>query len=245
MKNFVHSILNSNELYTASKRINEIATQNLGDDSYVVKVCAKLDEDNSDMAKALGKALNSVFTPQLIEKDDKRDMAFIGLRDYISAYCHSNSPAKVSAALALSAIIGDIGNSIYNLGYAAETAKLNELFTRLSTPDAVQAIDLIGAGDWLGQLKLSQDEFENVYKTKIDVESGIDYPLVKDAKKRIITHLDALLSYIDCSTGLDPVKFAPVQAQIEEVITDTVAIARSRKTRKDNNANTAKEQSGK
>jgi len=234
MKNFPFSILNSNELYTASTRIVDASKGALSSDPYTSTLCLHIGQGNSDLAKALGKAFNSEFTPVLLVRNQERDDGFICLRDYASSCSHGKNSIQAAAGRSISVIFDNVGNSVANLGYAKETAKLNTLIEALETPSAQQALATIGATERFEELKSSQDEFEKTYQIKIKTESDINYPLVKDAKLRITKYLKTLLYYIDTNSDLDGVLFGTAKEAINQIITDTVTIARSRATRIEN-----------
>jgi len=231
MNNLPLSILDSNELYTGSKRIRAALSSSLSDDDYVVSLCKKLENGTSDMEKAMGKALSSVFTPVIFDKDMVRDHSFIGLRDYVNSFVHSKDPEKALAAVKLSGIIQTIGNGIYKLGYLDETAKLNSLLTALKTPEATQALETISATEWFTNLETDQKDFELAFQSKVDTESAINYPLLKESKGTISKTLKALLNYVEANAGLDGAKFSPVVEMLNEIITDVVSISRARITR--------------
>lgn len=128
MKNLPFSLLSSNELFTTSSRINEACKSTLNNDVYVSNLCSSIDQGNRDLSKGLGKSLNSDFTPLLLFQDQKRDHAFVGLRDFFTSYSHSSDPTKATAGRNLTAIFENIGNSAYRLGYVVETSKINELY---------------------------------------------------------------------------------------------------------------------
>ena len=234
MKNMPFSILYSNELYTASTRIVEASKAALGSDPYASTLCLHIALGNDDLAKALGKSLNSVFTPVLLVRDQERDDAFISLRDYASSCSHSKNPKEVAAGRSITAIFDNVGISVYYLGYAQETAKLKTLIEAFGTSSAQQALETIGATERFEELKSSQDEFEKTYQSKIETESAINYPLVKDSKLRITKYLKTLLFYIDTNSDLDNTVFGAAKEAINQIITDTVAIAHSRATRIEN-----------
>ena len=234
MKKLPFSLLSSNELFTTSSRINEACKLSLSSDIYVSNLCSSIDQGNNDLSKGLGKSLNSDFTPLLLVQDQVRDNAFIGLRDFFTSYSHSSDPAKAAAGRNLTAIFENIGNSAYRLGYVVETSKINSLIANLSVPAAVKDMECVGATEWFAQLKTSQLEFEKIYNTKIVTESAIDYPLVKDARVRISRYLKGLMNYIEINTDLDEAKFGSTCDKINEIITEIVAIIRSRETRSEN-----------
>jgi hypothetical protein len=234
MKNLPFSLLSSNELFTTSSRINEACKSTPGNDVYISNLCASIDQGNRDLSKGLGKSLNSDFTPLLLVQDQVRDNAFIGLRDFFTSYSHSSDPAKAKAGINLTAILENIGNSAYRLGYVVETAKINSLIANLSVPAAVKDMECIGATEWFDQLKTSESEFERIYNAKVETESAIDYPLVKDARERITRYLKGLMNYIEINADLDKAKFGPAKDKINEITTEIVAIIRARETRNEN-----------
>ncbi len=234
MKNLPFSLLNSNEIYTTSCRVNEACKVSFSGDEFVVTLCSNIDTGNRDLAKGLGKSLNSNFTPLLLLQDQARDNAFIGFRDYASSYSHSSDNVMAIAGLNLTAIIETTGNSIHSMGYAVETAKLNTLIANFGTPAALRDMETIGATKWYNELKTSQDAFETIYKTKIDTESAIDLPLIKESRGRITKFLRALLNYIEISGEMDSKIFGPINDKIDEIIIEITAIARARQTRKGN-----------
>jgi len=234
MKNFPFSILNSNELYTASTRIVDASKATLEGDPYTSTLCLHIGQGNSDLGKALGKALYREFTPLLLVHDQERDDSFFNLRDYASSCSHSKNPIQAAAGKSIRAIFDNVGNSVSNLGYAKETAKLKTLIEALGTSSAQQAIEAIVATERFEELKSSQDQFEKTYQIKIKTESDINYPLVKDSKLRITKYLKTLLYYIDTNSDLDGAIFGAAKEAINQIITDAVAIAHSRATRTEN-----------
>jgi len=194
-------------------------------------LCSSIDQGNNDLPKGLGKSLNSDFTPLLLFQDRVRDNAFIGFRDYASSFSHSADEAKATAGKNITGIFETTGNSAYALGYSVETAKLNSLILNLSAPASLKDMESIGATEWFEALKTSQTEFEKVYNSKIDIESAIDLPLIKEARDRITKYLKALLSYIGINAELDSVKYGAVSDKIDEIITEIVTIVHARETR--------------
>lgn len=228
------SILDSYEHYTCSKRIHNLALAALNTDNYVKSLCSQIFEGLTGMEQALGKSLKSEFTPLLVKYDNLRDKAFLGFKSYVHTFTLGRDAAKAQAAAKLEHIIANTGNNIHRLGYGDETAKMNALILALGSAEAKGWIEAIGAAEWYNDIVNTQKEFENVYKTKVDSEAVIDLPLLKESKKKITNALKPLLAYIESNVGLNGEVFAPLEAQINEVITEIKAIARARITRVEN-----------
>jgi hypothetical protein len=234
MKDYLTSILNTSELYTSSSRIHDAIMKALPSDTYSVPVCGKLKGGLTDMEKALGRALNSEFTSVLKEDDTGRDHSFIGLRDHVSAFTHHKDTAKAAAAKSLAVIIANAGNSLYSLGNAAETTKLNTLIVNLSTPESKLALETIGATEWFNELVSDQKKFEETYQEKTDVEGAINYPLLKNAKLIVLKNVRALLSYVETNSSMNVSPYPTLEEKLDEIITDILTIAHARITREEN-----------
>ena len=234
MKTLPFSLLNSNELYAIAIRIVEACKLSHPDNEYLMKLCVLILVANSDLRRGLGRTFNSEFTSQLLDSDEERDNAFVGLRDYIRSFCNSGDTVKDKAGVYLSEIVSSVGNSIHRMPYATETTKLDVLFEDLSTPAAGEALATIMATERLERLKEKQQNFEKVYQSKVAAEAGIDFPLIKNSKETITFYLKGLLSYIETNSKSEPAQFSSIEEKINGIITDAVALARARGTRKEN-----------
>ncbi len=234
MKELPVSILSSTELNTFATRLVGVSNEALADNPYVVTLGTIIEKSNADLSDSLGKTMGSEYTSKLLVKDQGRDHAFIGFRDYISSFTHDKNVEKQVAAIALASIIENIGNRIYSLGYAVESSKMNSLISNLRTPQAQQDMDTIGAGDWFEQMTSAQEAFENLHKTKIEADAEINYLTVRDSKLIIARYLQSLLNYIGTNSDLDGARYEPVKEKINVLITDAVTIARARITRIEN-----------
>ena len=234
MKTLPFRLLNSNELYAIANRIVEACKLSHPDNEYLMKLCVLILVANNDLRRGLGRTFNSEFTSQLLDSDEVRDNAFVGLRDYIRSFCNSGDTVKDKAGAYLSEIVSSVGNGINRMPYATETTSLDVLFENLSTPAAGEALATIMATERLERLKEKQQNFEKVYQSKIVADADIDFPLVKNSKEAITFYLRGLLTYIETNASYDSAQFGVIEEQINEIITDAVALARARGTRKEN-----------
>ncbi|NJK86867.1 MAG: hypothetical protein HC906_13725 [Bacteroidales bacterium] len=166
MKKLPFSILVNNELYTLSSRIYAVLFKNLPNDAHVKDLIVELKKWFENLAAALGKALGSDYTDMLFIYDRLRDRAFVSFRDYIGSETNSDVTERENAALSLEDIIHNVGFSIQNLGYVAETSKLNALFREMNKPESISALNIIEAAGRYERLKNAQDLFEKTYNEK-------------------------------------------------------------------------------
>lgn len=234
MKKLSLTQLNSSETYAASTRILKILIDRLPNDNYVKAMIPILSKGTNGMEQALGRSLKSEFTPLLLTKDEIRDNCFLAMRDYIRSKTRNKDKEIATAATKLYITITDLGVGLYHLGFADETTKLNTLRTQFKTAEYSNLLSTIVATDLFEELDEAQQDFENTYKNKVDTESEINLPLLKDSKNLIAKTLQPLLGYVESNVLVDAGTFKPIEATIDEIITDIVSIAHARMTREAN-----------
>lgn len=234
MKNLPLSLLDTMEFYTVSSRTLKILTENIPDDPYVKTLLGNLQQGVAGMEKALGRVLKSNFTSVILEKDEIRDKCFLGLREYIKSKTYSLDQQQASAAYQLYNVLAGNGISIYYMGYAKESARLNTLLSQYRADQYSQMLNVIGAANLFIELEKAQGEFEKTYKLKVETEAEIDFPLLKESRIGLMETIRPLLTYIGSNAVLNPQVYKPLEDKIDEVITDVVALARTRISRNGN-----------
>lgn len=238
MKKFPFSILTLKELYTFGIRIMNVIPENQND--YVQSILNSLNLANTNLEKAMGRALTSEFTSVLIEKDKLRDDVFVGFRNYCFSFVRSQVQAKKQAAALLWNIFETIGTTIYNHSYSVQTAEMNSLIQALKSSEVTTAVTTINGTEWLEQLTEAQNNFEATYSDKVNTESAINYPLSIESKNKIIRYLDALICYIDTASEYNNETYGAIKSQIETIAADVLTQARTRITLETQNREKAK-----
>ena len=205
LKELSITYLSPSELLTTSERIDAIISEALSDQPFVTKISGVMKTDLDNLQESMGKDKSSVYTEKLAGKDAERDAAFLALRDFAKANANRSDN---------------------------QTAALNLLFEDLDAPDAVSAMQVIGADSWYADLKNAQAEFENTYKEKVSSEAQEDYLRLREAFTVLGRHLNVLLDTIGLLQELcETENIDTVVEQINEVITDVMTTARARRTR--------------
>jgi hypothetical protein len=229
----VHTtLLLPNELVTLVNRLIAIIEKALANIPFIQKVIKLVKDDLVDLEKTLTKDLSSEYTQQLLDRDNLRDSAFLGLRDFVRANTHRINLEIVKAAEMVYNIIKKHGTALYKMGYIQQSAKLKLLFNELNEPLVQQALATIQAASWYEELKSTQAEFEQMYAEKITDATKKDYPQLYDAKAKLGRDLSVLLDAISVVEKIDDEPdVTTIVHQINEVITDVMTQARARRTR--------------
>jgi hypothetical protein len=104
----------------------------------------------------------SVLSRERRELDAARDAQYAGLVALVQAYCSSKDAAKRAAAEQLLDRMNDYGtvSEVTRQGDGDESADINGILRDLATPALATAATLIGAGDWIDELRHLQAAFE-------------------------------------------------------------------------------------
>jgi hypothetical protein len=235
MNTFNLSALTSSEVYTSVQRVDTIVAGNVSTDPFIIKVRPLITNSSANLTIALGRTNDSTLIKLLENKDILRDNRYVALRDYCKAMVTDEDAEKTEAASLLVKIIKELGWGMHHEGYATESSKLQALIGRFTSEPGKTAIATIGAETKLSLLKDAATDFELTYSKKVDDKTKEEYPKIHDCRKTIIRYISAELSYIDIMAELEGGNFAKANAQIEEVVKEFEAIARSRETKKKKN----------
>ena len=232
LKELSITYLSSSELLTTSERINVIISEALSEQPFVTRISGVMKTDIGKLQESMGKDKSSVYTEKMAGNDAERDAACLALRDFAKANANRSDNQVSTAANVIINRIKKHGWTLYSLGYSDQTANLNLLFEDLDAPDAVSAMQVIGADSWYADLKNAQAEFENTYKEKVSSEAQEDYLRLREAFTVLGRHLNVLLDTIGLLQELGETgNIDTVVQQINEVITDVMTTARARRTR--------------
>jgi hypothetical protein len=171
-------------------------------------------------------------TDKLVELDDERDNAFIGIRDNVGSYQRHYDPKKREAANVLMRSIDTYGRDANKLDYPAETALINNMLNDWTTkPELMAAVAELKLGDWLTFLKQTNDDFDALYISRSQEMGSKIINAVKIARGNSIVAYynlrDMFLASYKMNKGVPP--FDKVLTDVNGVI-DTYNDILSRKT---------------
>ena len=123
-----------------------------------------------------------------------------------------------------------------------QSAALNLLLDDLSRPEAQKALKVIQAGSWLDDLRAAHELFERTYIEKVAAESQQDFPSLRDARGRLVDHVETLLGSVEVlrqsierdGTDAELATLGELVEQLKEIITEVMTVARARRTRQSN-----------
>lgn len=242
MKNVAIHILNVEEGYVLNERLINVFKTDFPREVFVGKLLPHLIELNADLSAIMSNLGSSALTKKLADRDNIRDLAFIGFRDYCKAFASASAPAQSAAAGKLLALIRKIGWTAHRQGYSEQTASVQALSEALAEPEYAQAVAAIGAESWVKDLQETNVAFEAMVKQKNESTANDDVPTSAECKRRMVKYLKPLLYYMEIMAELEPKTYADAVAQIFEEIEYVMTGAKARRTRKENQQVNADEQ---
>ena len=235
-KLIIPSILTVGDVIPLCECILKVTLPLTENDSRIKELHTKLSQINIRLVRNQKNTSKNSLTEELIRLDKRRARAFIGLRDILHGMSVSLYEESNSRASRLYAIIDKYGTQLYKLGYQAETAMLISLFADFDQTENRLVLADLGIIPYYESLKTAQEAFSLVSEQKADEKTDHDNTseAATDILSELFPALTSLVAIIQLYFHLDPPKYGLIYNQMITYITETNAIARGRKTRKEN-----------
>ncbi len=229
---FIHTILTNEELTVLATRIMTEVRNNLEGDSFLEDQCTVAEKKVDQIGKLKGRSKKNTYT-KLIRKDDKsRDAIYDAIIRTITndIAMAEFEPEQAKKAIKIQDIL-DLNLVNTKAGYTAETAQMNTLIGAVKEPGNVPFITGSSVEVYFKRLESIQQHFEALQDQKNSLEAVALVGEVKTEVKELVYRLDALLSYLDVKAR-DYDTFEEVAKKVGEIISEIVAVAKARETRK-------------
>jgi hypothetical protein len=225
------------ELYDLGKRLWNVLKPKLSQDPRGVQVIEDLQSALTTLNAATEREKANPLTAKIHEEDRKRDNILLMIRDTIKGNTHNalNNEAKTAAQVLFKLFNDHVGN-IYAMGYGSEGKAVQYFLESLETNGNKERCSLIGIDRFVEGLKESQLTIENLCAERTRLEPELDQYFQKNAMQSAINAIRRTIGYVDILTAGNDPEFAGLGADVQNIIADVETIARSRRTRIENNA---------
>jgi len=166
-----------------------------------LQIDAKLSTFNakiSELENLYKKALANEKTRELLQLDERRDNAVIGINYYLlSQSYHFENARKENAQLLLDSI-SLYGSSIARLNYQAETATINNLIRDWENkPELIDAVASFNLSEWVNEMKTANDLFNTKYLSRTQEYGDANPETIKSKREEVNAAYYALRDRID------------------------------------------------
>ncbi len=231
-------VLNPSEVYDVTGQILTAADPVLpsGDPvPYPRQVHGIVGQLNVTLGAALGKGTaENPFTKIKDEADARRDRAYTRFRDTVDAVLADpdEEPALRTAAETLAAALADHPRNLHALQDAANTAQLDALLPKLEVEPAASAAATLGIDKFVVRMKQGNDDFKQAVQDAATHDAASGAPHDWDAARPVRWYATVLATNLAVLANLDA-SFEGLANQVRELITNAEAIAKARKTRRE------------
>lgn len=233
-KLIIPSLLTVPDVIIITDNVLKITSPFAGSDPKIGNLYNKNRQIFDRLVKNQKSSLKSEFTEELIRLDKRRDQAYVCVRDIVHGISVSLITSDAEKATKLYAILEKLGTNAHRLNYKAETALLMSLFVEFDKPENQQLLNDLGIVSYYNSLKGAQYEFENTSTQKSEEKTTQNNET--EAATAIVSEmtpaLTSLVALMQVYADLEPAIYGEAYGKIVTVITETNAIARARKTRK-------------
>lgn len=218
-------------LETATRYQTAIVDSTL-DESFISRVITLLETDKINLQGAISAIRTNSYVDDVSDADDLRDDLYVSFRDMVAAYKRRKGDTMKNAYQAVWPILEQAGTQLYRLGYTQQSGQMQALFTELDKAAAQDAITTLGLLDLYSELKQSQEDFVAVYTDRLEEDAQKNYPTLREARSKILPHLNILISAMGILLESEPETWQTVADQFNAITTEMMSIASNRKTRK-------------
>ncbi|MGH1387453.1 DUF6261 family protein [Kordia sp.] len=168
METPVYSRYRNSELLQYMKDVLELVNANDVDSLQLTTQRDALATLIAQMDDLFQQEQSSGITQELIDLDNRRDVAFTGIKATLEASQYHFDETIKNAATSLLYNMNNYGSNIPRMNYQAETAVIDSMMSEWETEAAlVAAIATLGLSDWLAELKTANQVFNNRYLARI------------------------------------------------------------------------------
>lgn len=235
-KLIVPSILTVSDVVNLTDNVLKITLPATGSDLKFSNLYSKNKQIFDRLVKNQKSSLKSEFTDDLIQGDKDRDLAFICTRDIIGGISLCLIPELADKANKLNSIIEKIGTNLSRLSYKTESALLLTLFVEFDKPENQQLLGELGILQYYQSLKEAQATFDSLSTQKLEEKTLQDNG--SEAATMVVVEmipaLTSLVSMLQLYAELEGGIYTDMFNRVVTCINETNAVARARKTRKQN-----------
>ncbi len=201
------------------------------DNSFINRILGMLKDDLDNLNQAITAVRINKLVDDVAEADAIRDDLFIGFRDLVDAYKRRRNSALIDAYEKVWDVIARAGTRLYAHGYTEQSGKLEALFAELDKPEYQGALDMLNAHGIYNELKQAQSNFTSIYDQRLKAETEMNYPTLKEAKRKIVPHVNTLIDAIGVLDETEPGKYTDLVENMNAITSQIVSSSRARKTR--------------
>lgn len=149
------------------------------------------------MQRLLNKNRSSLLTPSLKAADARRDAAISGIRIVLRGMELHFEEATKQAAIHLGNLIDRHGKRIARMKYVEQTEVTFAILAEINrSPDLVAAANLVGLSTWLEELRLANEEFDELYIKRTKEYAAASRAKMKEFKATTIVHYKRLAALL-------------------------------------------------
>ncbi len=142
---------------------------------------------------------SSGITQELVDLDNRRDAAFMGIKSTLEANEYHFDKAVQSAATSLLYNMNNYGTNIPRMNYQAETAVIDSMLSDWEAETALAtAVTTLQLSTWVTELKTANEAFNDRYLARISESAAnpaISFTAVREegatAYRALVAHIEA------------------------------------------------------
>ena len=200
---------------------------------FLQKLLVLMEADGKQLTDALAAVRKNNVVSRLAQANKSSDDLFISFKNVVNASRLRRTKELSQAHQLVWPVIEQAGTRLYRLGYKRKAGLLLSMFAELDKAPYQAALAALKAREVYFELKNAQADVERVYQQKVKHDQKLQAPTVTETKAPVIQHLYVLLGALGVLVRAEPEVYEPVIKRFNRITGHFMAVARARKTRKE------------
>jgi hypothetical protein len=228
------SLLRNDEHPVLIEQISLVMDKYVPDDENVKEAAARVKSHLEPLKLVKVRSLKQELTPELRKLHAQRRQTLVSLRGQVRSLARSTIAEEQQAATTLSVWLSKHGNTLYRLGYAALTERINEIISDAKTKEKVtHALAALSLTALMEKLESLNETFKEVFNRGKDNASKVQPVDSKSIRRASDKDVRLLFNVIQTGVGINGEEnYKPAILALKKFLDYYRFLVLSRKTRK-------------
>ncbi len=233
----LEKILDDERLTMVQRIRPSLESISVEEDPVMWEILTAFGKSEQELTAAMNRKSTTKITAEMNAEDSIRDESIDMIEDAIEYYGRKKNATLAEAAKLLAEPFADAFDGVSLSNNTLETNRIALFLENTQSPEHQEAITTLRLNDEFTTLATSNPAYEALRQERADFKEGDTTPLLKPSRRSMNRTLSFLENYLEFKIDMGSDKHEQIASEIAVPITEIMAVARARSTRKENQNN--------
>jgi hypothetical protein len=211
-----------------------ISTMTAEVDSHISFITDEMNKSKVKLIEALGRKRKSTITVEMRDEDGVREISLEVIEDAINYFVKKRQAPLREAAELIGGLFAAAFDDVNLNNNTLQTVRIDMFLDSIDNAEAASAIKTLNIGFEIEDLKTSNSNYAEFKAERAAIKESNDTPLLEPSRRELNRDISFLENHIEYRHRKGSDAHGDLAEQIIAPITDIMAVARARATRKGN-----------